>query len=996
MRTVVVAVLALLAMPAAAHAFGISKVGLTAADPRAGAHSNVTLSVNFSQADDQLRDIRVDLPPGLLGNPRAVPQCSQDQLQANACPPDTQVGTTTVVASALILPIPLPSFGKVYNVTPPPNRPARLGVVVDAVGGLLGQIILPVDITVRDDGDYGLVNTIDDVPHTLIGFVEVAIQSMDLTLFGTTPSGGKFMVNPTQCDPGTVKVTASSWKAPANVTATGSFQATDCGNVPYDPQMQLTFADPRIDVPSEATIGLTLPADVGDRVPSHTRKSIVRLPAGIGFNAGVANGLQICTPQQFGAQGDPDVRCPASSQVGTVVFDNPLLGNVDGVVFFGRDLPDHPYQIYILAQKQGVTVKLVGDVRPDEDTGAVTTVLDGIPQVPFTQFLLTFRGGPKAALTTPPACGDYTASITNYPYSGTAPKAPTATESFSDDGQGNCNPTLTPSIQGSVSTTRALGSPTLSLTIGRSQSSRPPTHIDTVLPKGMVGRVFDVPFCPRSQVGNCPDRSKIGNVVSTIGSGPAPATVSGEAFLTSGTSTAIARLVIELRVLVGPFDLGTFTTLAPLTLGERDGRVHVVADLPPAFAGFPVRLQGLKLTINRKNFNLNPSGCDARTFDVAMTSADGTTGAASAPFEATACDQIKFRPKLETQINDRRQKVALSQPPLTTVITKPTYDSAVNDVRLLLAPGLVPNTEALQLVCDLADWRARTCPKRSQVGTAVANTPLLQQPLRGPIYLAQTDDPEPPQPGIALPSLSVQLAAPGVSMTLIGHLRVSEFANRLEAHFSNLPDVPLRDFQLTLFGASRGRPGPVVASDSLCSLSIGRSDARLIDQSGQAVTVHPRVDAAACRQGPLIKGAASGLAGSKPRLTIRAARNTGDRRLRRIRFRLPEGLHVRSSKVRSGVSVAVEGKQISHRFWSVTRHGTVSVRVPGRRGADRVTVVLAKGALRASKSLRQRATRRLQGVQTPPPVSLSVRVDATDVKGRGAATSVRFETRQGV
>jgi len=994
--TLAAACLALLLLPAAAHAFGISSVDLTAADPRAGAHSDVTLTVKFSQPADQLKDIQVQLPTGVLGNPMAVPQCTPQQLQQDACPAASEVGTTTVISEAFNLPIPIPAPGTVYNVVPPPNRPARLGIVVRPLFGLLGKIILPVDVTVRDESDYGLTNTIADIPNKLAGFISLSVLQMSLTLDGTTPSGGKFMVNPTQCGVGTVKVIADAYKDPTSRTGTGTFQATDCGSVPFDPKMSLTFADPRIDVPSEATIGLTLPAEVGDRVPSHVRKSIVRLPAGIGFNAAVAEGLQICSPQQFGPQGNPNVRCPAASVIGSVIFDNPLLGQVNGTVYFGRDLPDNPYQIYILAQKQGVTVKLVGDVRPDETTGAVTTVLDGIPPVPFTAFLLTFRGGPRAALTTPPACGDYSGSITNYPYSGTPPVTPTATESFSDDGQGHCTPTLTPSIAGRVSTTQALASPTLTLSLARTQDSRPPVHIDSALPKGMVGRVFSVPFCPRSQVDNCPASSKIGNVVSTIGSGPEPVTLTGQAFLTTGTSTAIARLVIALRVVVGPIDLGTFTTLAPLTLGTHDGRVHVVADLPAAFGGFPVRLRSLQLTINRKGFNLNPSGCDPRTFDVTMTSADGTTGSASSPFQATGCSALKFRPKLTTQVNDPRAKAAQSQPPLTTEITKPTYDSAVSDVRLLLAPGLVPNTKALRLVCPLQDWRDDSCPSFSQVGIAYAKTPLLQQPLRGPIYLAETDVPAPVQPGIALPSLSVQLAAPGVTMDLVGWLRVSEFANRLESHFSNLPDVPLSDFRLTLFGGSSGHPGSFVAGASLCSLTIGRSDAQLTDQAGQTVLAHPRVDAAACRGGPLVQAAASGLAGSRPRLTIRAVPSTGRRPLRRVRFRLPAGLHVRPSEVRHGVSVAVDGKRISHTHVTVTRRGTVSVRVPGRTGASRVTVVLAKGAIRASQKLRQQATTRLQGIQSPPPVELAVRVHVTDVAGRTASTFVRFATRQGV
>jgi hypothetical protein len=987
----VAAVLALSLAPAGAQAIGVADVSLTAKDTRAGAHSDVTLNVQFSNAKDDVKDVRVDLPPGLLGDPRAVPQCTEDQLQADVCPANTEVGTTTVTALASILPIPIPSTGTVYNVVPPSNRPARLGVVVRPLGGFLGKIKLIVDVDVRDDGDFGLINVINNIPDHLNPLIPVTVLKMSLTLDGTTPSGGKFMVNPTSCDPGQVKVTVDGYKDPKGGTGTSTFQATDCANEPYPQNMTMSFDNTRVDAPAAATIGLTMPKEVGDRVPSHTRKSIVRLPAGIGFNPAVAKNLAICTPDQFGPKGDVPQKCPANSHIGTVAFDNPLLGLVPGDVYFGRD-KDHPYQIYIFAQKQGVTVKLIGNVYLNNDTGAITTSLDGIPPVPFTSFTLSFQGGPDSALVTAPACGTYTGSITSYPYSGGAPSSPTASATFSDDGQGNCHPTLDPTVAASVSTTAALKSPTLTLNIQRPDGSRPPSHMDTAMPPGLVGKIFDVPFCPRSQVGDCPASSRIGSVSGTIGSGPDTVTLNGQAFLTTGTSTSLARLVVELPTKVGPIDLGTFTLLAPLQLGTRDGRVHVIADLPTAFQGFPVRLRGLKLTINRKGFLLNPSGCDQHAFDVGMIAADGTMGAAQAPFQASACDKVPFRPKLDTQINDPSQRQPGNQPPITTDITKPPFDAAINDVRMLLAPGLIPNTDAMTRVCPKDLWARGACPASSRVGTAVAVSPLLRDRLTGPVYFAQTDAPPSQEPGLALPSLSVQLHAPGVNLLVDGRLRLSEYGNRLEAHFAGLPDVPLSEFRLTLDGGGHGHVGPVIAGFDLCSLEVGVSAVRMLDQSDRPKEMYPRVDAAACRKGALVQGYASGLAGQKPRMQITAMKHPSDRNLRRVSFRLPSGLRARSSKLGAGLTVAADGHRVSRSHWSVSRRGTVTVRVPGKKGAVRVTVVLARGALRSFGSLRQAAIRHLQGLNSPPPVELAVTVTTTDVTGRKAVTNQRFET----
>src|SRR6185295_14613508 len=113
---------------------------------------------------------------------------------------------------------------------------------------------------------------------------------------------------------------------------------------------------------------------------------------------------------------------------------------------------------------------------------------------------------------------------------------------------------------------------------------------------------------------------------TVAGSGPLPITLKGNVYLGTGTATAVARIWLDIPVKVGPIDLGTFTLANALTLGKRDGRVHVTAALPAAFKGFPLGLRRLQLTIDRQGFSLNPSGCDRRSFDVTATAVDGTVG----------------------------------------------------------------------------------------------------------------------------------------------------------------------------------------------------------------------------------------------------------------------------------------------------------------------------------------------------------------------------------
>ena len=111
-------------------------------------------------ASEGLKDARLALPPGFVGDPSAVPVCSYRDFLGNACPNDTAVGTATIgiyegvgyysaklhreLDNAQTVTNPL------YNVEPPGGVPAELGVMVLTAHPLL------FDASVRTGGDYGI------------------------------------------------------------------------------------------------------------------------------------------------------------------------------------------------------------------------------------------------------------------------------------------------------------------------------------------------------------------------------------------------------------------------------------------------------------------------------------------------------------------------------------------------------------------------------------------------------------------------------------------------------------------------------------------------------------------------------------------------------------------------------------------------------------------------------------------------------------------------
>src|SRR5262249_15293042 len=87
----------------------------------------------------------VNLPPGLIGDPNATPKCTVADLDNNACPADSQIGTLALDATVSLFNGPQP----VYNMVPPKGVAAQFGtnlLLIDAF----------VTVHVRTGGNYGL------------------------------------------------------------------------------------------------------------------------------------------------------------------------------------------------------------------------------------------------------------------------------------------------------------------------------------------------------------------------------------------------------------------------------------------------------------------------------------------------------------------------------------------------------------------------------------------------------------------------------------------------------------------------------------------------------------------------------------------------------------------------------------------------------------------------------------------------------------------------
>lgn len=400
----------LLGGAASAQAFSFTAFSISPSTTLAAAHPDVTIGTSFSYSDstDTVKSLQVFFPAGLVGNPNVVSKCTTTQLAADSCPAGSQIGTVTVNATALGIVGPVSAPGSVYNVAPTGSEPARIGMVIRPLGGILGKASMSGPVTVLIPGDQRLISTFTNLPKTLpplLGIVPVPIQinSISLKLDGLVNNGtAAFMTNPTSCGAAVGAAGATSYENASGGALLAGFTPSDCAHVPFNPGIGFSFGSPTASTPSSLDVAVTVPAAELPRRQSHVLASTVLLPLGTGINPAAFATLTQCTDTQLAVNSAAPATCPATSQVGTATFTTPLLGSLPGKVFFAAGTTANPLRLFIEINVDGLWTKLIAD---NSFYGPfIVSTLAGLPQVPFTSFTLSFTGGSSALLTSPP-CG---------------------------------------------------------------------------------------------------------------------------------------------------------------------------------------------------------------------------------------------------------------------------------------------------------------------------------------------------------------------------------------------------------------------------------------------------------------------------------------------------------------------------------------------------------------------------------------------------------------
>jgi hypothetical protein len=380
----------LIAAPSAQAAFTVSGTA-SPANPTSGANSNFTVNIQFgggtSQAES-VKDLTVELPPGLVGNPNAAPLCTVDELNADDCPANTQLGDVSSNVSVGLL-VPQTVQGSLYNLTPQPGEPARFGIVLRSLPLGLGNLVLQSGAVLRKD-DFGLNSVVNGIPNEQDG-IPIHVNSQVLTLFGESKTGNAFLRNPTSCGSQTTGFEATSHGG-ESAEGEATFTLSGCQALPFKPKLTAVLG-----APGRTTSGtlppLTTVIEQKDGEAGLKRAQVV-LPTNVGADA---TKLAVdCPLPAFQASNCPPNTIIGSAESESPLLEDPLAGDVSiveppgpiGLPQLGVDL------------KGPLAIQLLGTFILVPGPG---NVFEGLPDIPISRFELQFAQD-KLVLTSRDLC----------------------------------------------------------------------------------------------------------------------------------------------------------------------------------------------------------------------------------------------------------------------------------------------------------------------------------------------------------------------------------------------------------------------------------------------------------------------------------------------------------------------------------------------------------------------------------------------------------------
>lgn len=691
-----------------------------------------------------------------------------------------------------------------------------------------------------------------------------------------------FLTSPRACEgPLFSTLTIDSWEHP-DVAVNAAVSTHDdasppnprgfsgCGRLDFGPQIQTSPSTDRASSPTGFDINLDI-ADEGLANPkgiaaSDIKKTVLTLPEGVTLNPSVAEGLSACSEEDLArlrANSPAGVGCPPASKVGTVEVETPALpGEVLGGSLYVATPFENPtgslIAVYLVVKDPGlgILVKQPIKVQPDPKTGQIVAVVDEIPQFPLSHVRTHLREGGRSPLISPPGCGNFSARAEFTPWA--APETTyTTSSSFQITqgvGGGPCPPAGPPPFvpgiaAGSINNSAGAYSPFF-MRLTRRDGDQDITRLSIKLPPGEVGKLAGVSECSDAAIAaakaksgkeeqanpSCPANSQVGSVEGGAGVGSQLTYAAGKIYLAGPIGGAPLSVVGIVPAVAGPFDVGNIVVRQALRINPRTAEVEAdgaASDpLPYILAGIPLKVRDIQISVDRPKFTLNPTSCAPSLAAAKLwgggqdlfSSVDDFPVSLATRFQAADCASLGFKPTLTMRLKGGTHRGA--HPALHAVFTPRPGDANAASTIVRLPRSAFLDQAHIRTICTRVQFAAKSCPPGAIYGHAEVFTPLLDQPLTGPVYLRSSNHNLPDFVAALHGLVDVEAVA-----------RIDSQHGGIRASFEDIPDAPLTKVVIDLPG---GKKGLIVNSRELCAKR-SFADVQLTAHNGRQRKLRPLV-----------------------------------------------------------------------------------------------------------------------------------------------------------
>jgi hypothetical protein len=896
---------ALLECPTTSSTFGICPNSFTSsrANDQAGAHSDFTTAFQLNTTSlgntaGQLKNVSISLPPGEVGNPQAIPHCTDSAFQAFNCPADAQVGILN--ANLTVTP------GSHTTLTAPTFGPTSLTSDIATCSGFSG--CSQVTFTVADPshlnvGDYITVCGVSSAPCD----IQAGGQAEHATIRSITgdsivaDTGGPVLGT---CGPDT--------SLPTNVnfcpTTFGMFYPHASGDLIYDETIQVAS--------TAGFTGLDF-VKIGPNASGNTDTNETHFFPSNGK-------LDFETPLQFTHSAGEDVNAQADTEPAPVPLFNMQ--------------PDPGHVATLSGTFLFVTITIEVDVRSPGSTRCDSSTCQLVGTLSSASTLLTLEGSSLTLWGVPgdpshdsQRCGENLASPKCQPSA--APRAPFLTNPTNCSTGGTASVTATPYHGASDTVTIPVSpvtgcdklslSPTLSVAPDTSQADTPAGYtVDLGMPQNEQPDSLAAPTVQRVSVtlpsgtalsppvanglqgctdaqfaaDSCPDASRVGT--AAIRTPVLPDQLTGSVYIGAPIPGQMYRLFLAVAGDNVNVHLSGQVNPNPTT-----GQLTTVFDQNPQlpFSDLNLTLFGGPLAALA-----NPETCGTFTTTSDITSTSGAHATPSSSFNITGCGD-PFTPSF-TAGTTNPSAGAFS--PFTLTFSRQDSDEEFSTLSATLPPGLFAKIAGVPL-CPSASASAGTCSAASRVGTATVGSGSGSHPLflSGPVYLTG------PYNGGAygLATVVPAIAGPYNLGTVV--VRQSLRIDPNDAHVTAVSDpfptilggVPLRIKTVNL---SLDRPNFIVNPTSCKTSSIA---ARITSAGGTVAPVASRFQVGGCSGLPFhpslgisLSGKGQTTSGKHPTLTATLKEGSGQANIQSAKVTLPLSLALdpKNSQVVCSVAAA--------------------------------------------------------------------------------------------